>query len=159
MPRRLRPVGLDFLVTAPVRHVFVREVAAPPEAVFHALAVEVEQWPAWFGSITRARPTRGGAGRVVHLQGGFRMVETILAADASTRYVYRVDVTNAPGVRALVEEWHLTPTGTGTRVRWTFAVEPRGLMRFLFRHGRRGLGKSFDTAVGNLDRRLSDTKA
>ncbi|WP_030672796.1 SRPBCC family protein [Streptomyces sp. NRRL B-1347] len=159
MPRRLRPVGLEFLSSAPVRHVFTREVSAPPDAVFHALAVDVAQWPAWFTSITRARTTRGGAGRVVQLQGGFRMLETILAADAPTRYVYRVDVTNAPGVRALVEEWHLTPTGTGTRVRWTFAVEPRGLMRFLFRHGRRGLGKSFDTSVGNLDRRLSGTKA
>ncbi|MCI3934908.1 SRPBCC family protein [Streptomyces sp. AN091965] len=159
MPRRLRPVGLDFLVTAPVRHVFTGEVSAPPETVFQALAVDVAQWPAWFTSVTRARPTRDGAGRAVHLQGGFRLLETILAADAPTRYVYRVDVSNAPGVRALVEEWHLTPTATGTRVRWTFAVEPRGLMRFLFRHGRRGLGKTFDASVRNLDRRLSGTKA
>ncbi|MFF9897013.1 MULTISPECIES: SRPBCC family protein [Streptomyces] len=159
MPRQLRPVELEFLATAPVRHVFAREVAAPPETVFQALAVDVAQWPAWFTSVTRARPTRGGTGRVVHLQGGVRFEETILAAHAPERYAYRVDVTNAPGVRALAEEWHLEPAGSGTRVRWTFAIEPRRLARPLFRHGGRGLRRSFEAAVGNLDRRLSGTKA
>ncbi|MEI5100837.1 SRPBCC family protein [Streptomyces sp. PmtG] len=159
MRRQLRPVGLEFLVEAPVRHVFARDVAAPPEKVFEALAVDVEQWPAWFTAVTRAQLTPDGAGRAVRLRAGVRMLETILASDAPERYAYRVDRTNAPGVCALAEEWLLEPSGAGTRVQWTFAVEPKGLMRLFYRYGGRGLGKNFQDAVRNLDRRLSGTKA
>jgi hypothetical protein len=43
MARRLRPVGLDFVGTAPVRHIFEQEVAAPVAAVYRAL----EDVPGW----------------------------------------------------------------------------------------------------------------
>ncbi|MFD9904305.1 SRPBCC family protein [Streptomyces sp. NPDC059063] len=155
MRRRLRPVGLDFLTAAPLRHVFAREVAAPPEDVYRALAVDVEQWPAWFPSVTRARPTRGGEGREIRLQGGIRFEETILAAEAPERYVYRVDASNVPGLRALVEEWHLTPTATGTRVRWTFAVRAMGVPYLVVKFGRKGFDRSFQDAVAHLERRLT----
>lgn len=108
MARRLRPVGLDFIDDAPIRLVFATEAAAPPEAVYQALAEEVAGWPSWFKAVTLARPTHGGAGREVRLMGGVRLQETIMAADPEQRYAYRVDTTNAPGVRALLEEWRLT---------------------------------------------------
>lgn len=159
MTRRLRPVGLDFAETAPLRLVFAREVAAPPEAVFRALAEDVSGWSEWFSAVTRARPTGDGSGREVRLRGGTRFQETVLAARAPEVYAYRVDVTNAPGARALVEEWRLTPAGKGTRVQWTFAADGTASFRVVLRLGRAGLGRAFRDAVTALDRRLASTPA
>lgn len=159
MARRLRPVGLDFVESAPLRLVFAREVAAPPEAVHRALAAEVTEWPRWFTAVTLCRPTHGGAGREVRLKGGARFQETILAADEPTTYTYRVDETNAPGPRALVEEWRLTPAGTGTRVQWTFAADGPAPFRVALKVGRAGLGRAFQDAVRRLERRLTAARA
>ncbi|WP_455353930.1 SRPBCC family protein [Streptomyces sp. SYSU K217416] len=157
MARRLRPVGLDFVETAPLRLVFTAEVAASPEAVYRGLADEVEAWPRWFTSVTLARPLAGGAGREVRLKGGTRFLETIMAKDHAERYAYRVDETNAPGLHALLEEWRLTPAGSGTRIQWTFAAAGSAPLRISLRLGRAALGRAFRDAVGNLDRRLTAT--
>ncbi|MGX1882898.1 SRPBCC family protein [Streptomyces sp. NPDC055287] len=158
MARRLRPVELDFAETAPTRLVFAAEVAAPPEAVYRALAEDVTGWPAWFGAVTMCRPTADGAGREVRLRGGTRFQETILAREPGERYAYRVDVTNAPGIRALLEEWRLAPAaGPGTRVRWTFAAAGPAPLGLALRLGRPGLGRAFRGAVRSLDRRLAST--
>lgn len=154
MARRLRPEGLDFVGAAPVRLVFAREVAASPERVFEALARDVPGWAAWFWAVTSAQPLDGGTARDVRLRGGTRFRETVLAAEESTVYAYRVDVTNAPAVRALVEEWRLTPAGTGTRVQWTFAADGPAVFRAGLRLAGPGLGRSFRGAVTALDRRL-----
>ncbi|WP_327417938.1 SRPBCC family protein [Streptomyces sp. NBC_01233] len=159
MARRLRPVGLDFIDDAPIRLVFATEAAAPPEAVYQALAEEVAGWPSWFKAVTLARPTHGGAGREVRLMGGVRLQETIMAADPEQRYAYRVDTTNAPGVRALLEEWRLTPAGSGTHVRWTFAADGSAPFRLGLTAARPGLGHSFRTAVRTLDGRLTARRA
>ncbi|MEU1116980.1 MULTISPECIES: SRPBCC family protein [unclassified Streptomyces] len=152
MARRLEPVGLDFVDTAPLRLVFSREVGAPPDAIYRALADDVTGWPRWFTAVTLCRPTGGGTGREVRLKGGTRFRESILAADAPERYTYRVDETNAPGLRALVEEWRLSPAGTGTRVRWTFALDGPAPLRGALKLGRAGLGRAFRDAVTALDR-------
>jgi uncharacterized protein YndB with AHSA1/START domain len=159
MARRLRQVGPDFVETAPLRLVFARGVAAPPEAVFRALAEDVPGWSEWFSAVTLARPTHDGAGREVRLRGGTRFEETVLVAEAPEVYAYRVDVTNAPGARALVEEWRLTPDGTGTRVQWTFAADGSAPFRFALKLGRAGLGRAFRDAVTALDRRLASAHA
>ncbi|MFF3850212.1 SRPBCC family protein [Streptomyces sp. NPDC002328] len=155
MAHRLRPEGLDFLTTAPVRLVFAREVSAPPEQVFRALAEDVSGWAVWFPAVASARPVDGGAGRDVRLRGGTRFRETVLAAKDPEVYAYRVDVTNAPGARALVEEWLLAPAGTGTRVRWTFAADGTAAFRGVLRLARPGMGRTFRDAVTRLDRRLT----
>ncbi|MFD9304308.1 SRPBCC family protein [Streptomyces sp. NPDC060048] len=155
MARRLRPVGLDFIEDAPVRLAFTTRTTAAPETVYQALAEEVEGWPSWFRAVTLARPTHGGAGREVRLMGGVRFQETIMAAEPERRYAYRVDETNAPGMRALLEEWRLAPAGTGTQVRWTFAADGPAPLRFALAAARPGLGHSFRTAVRTLDRRLA----
>ncbi|MET9503350.1 SRPBCC family protein [Streptomyces sp. NPDC006622] len=155
MAHRLRPEGPGFLATAPVRLVFAEEVAAPPERVFHALAEDVAGWAAWFPAVTSARPVDGGAGRDVRLRGGTRFRETVLVARGPEVYAYRVDVTNVPGTRALVEEWRLAPAGTGTRVRWTFAVDGTAALRGALRLARPGMGRSFRGAVTRLDRRIA----
>lgn len=159
MARRLCPVGLDFIEDAPIRLVFAAEVRAAPEDVYQALAQDVEGWPRWFKAVRLARPTHGGAGREIKLRGGVRFEETIMAADPEQRYAYRVDTTNAPGVRALLEEWRLTPHGSGTRVRWTFAADGPAPFRLALTGARPALGQSFRQAVRTLDGRLAARRA
>ncbi|MEU9480322.1 SRPBCC family protein [Streptomyces sp. NPDC048191] len=151
MAQRLRPVGPEFVETAPVRLVFTRDMAAGPETVFRALAEDLEGWPEWFSAVASVRPTRGG--RQVRLRGGIRFEETVLAAKAPALYAYRVDVTNTPGARAWVEEWRLAPAGTGTRVRMTFALDGTAAFRQVCRLIRPGVGRAFRNAVAALDRR------
>lgn len=155
MAHRLRPEGLGFLTTAPVRLVFAEEVAAAPEQVFHALAEDVTGWAAWFPAVTSARVTEDGAGRDVRLRGGTRFRESVLLSEEPEVYAYRIDVTNAPGTRALVEEWRLAPAGSGTRVRWTFAADGTAAFRGALRLARPGMGRSFRGAVALLDRRIA----
>jgi hypothetical protein len=152
--RQLLPVGLEFVETAPVRLVFAREISAAPDAVFRALAEDVPGWAVWFAAVTRARPLDDGARREVRLTGGIRFVETVLAAKGPEVYAYRVDVTNAPGARALAEEWRLVPAGTGTRVRWTFAADGPAAFRLGTKLAGVGLGRAFRDAVTSLDRHL-----
>ncbi|MEU7059087.1 SRPBCC family protein [Streptomyces sp. NPDC046197] len=155
MARRLRPVGIDFVRAAPVRLIFAREISAAPQRVFHALAEDVPGWTRWFSAVTLARPTDGGAGREIRLRSGTRFEETVLAAQAPEVYAYRVDATNAPGARALAEEWRLTPAGTGTRVQWTFAADGTAPFRLVLSLARAGLGHAFRNAVTSLDRHLA----
>ncbi|MEV6180992.1 SRPBCC family protein [Streptomyces sp. NPDC052015] len=155
MAHGLRPEGLGFVEAAPVRLVFAREVSASPERVFHALADDVPGWAVWFPAVTAARPVDGGAGREIRLRGGTRFRETVLAAKEPEVYAYRVDVTNAPGARALVEEWRLAPAEAGTRVQWTFAADGTAAFRAMLRLARAGMGRTFRDAVTRLDRRLT----
>ncbi|NUR43638.1 MAG: SRPBCC family protein [Streptomyces sp.] len=154
MAHQLREVGLEFVETAPVRLVFAREMSAPPEKVFRALADDVPGWTEWFAAVTLAQPTGDGTTREIHLKGGGRFQETIIAAKEPEVYAYRVDVGNVPGVRALVEEWRLAPSGTGTHVRWTFATDGTAAYRFAVRLAAPGLGRAFRQATAALDRRL-----
>ncbi|MEU1163636.1 SRPBCC family protein [Streptomyces sp. NPDC005921] len=155
MPRQLRPVELEFVETAPVRLVFAQQMSAPPERVFHALNDDVPGWAEWFAAVTRAESVDDGAGRDIRLKGGGWFRETVIAAKAAEVYAYRVDRTNAPGAHAIAEEWRLVPSDSGTRVRWTFAVDGTAPFRFAVRVARAGLGRAFRGAVTELDRRLS----
>lgn len=154
MARKLRPVGLEFVETAPVRLSFTAVVGAAPDEVYGALADETEAWPTWFSAVTSARPT--AVGREVRLRGGVRFDETVVAAEPGVRYAYRIDATNAPGVRAMLEEWLLTPVvGGGTRVRWTMAVDGSAGVRAAMRLARPGVGSSFRGAAKRLGARLA----
>ncbi|MGY5081645.1 SRPBCC family protein [Streptomyces nigrescens] len=155
MARRLRPVELDFVESAPLRLVFTAEVSAPPKAVYAALADDVAGWSCWFTGVARSAPTQGGTGREVRLTGGTRFTETILAAEPDAHYAYRVDTTNAPGLRALLEDWRLAPANGGTRLRWTFAADGPAPFRFLLTLARPGLGRAFRESARALDRRLT----
>ncbi|MER0444214.1 SRPBCC family protein [Streptomyces sp. Edi4] len=157
MARRLRPMELTFATSAPVRLVFTAHVPAGPGAVHRALADEVAQTPLWFTSVVAARPLDGGAGREVRLRGGVFFRETILASDPGERYAYRIDETNVPGVSALVEDWRLTPAGSGTTVRWTMASDGPALFRLAMRAAAPGIGQSFRGAMRNLGRHLAST--
>lgn len=155
MPSRLRPTrpaGLDFCRSAPIRLVFTADLTTPPEAVHDALAQDTAGWTAWFDAVTAAVPT--ASGRDITLRGGIRFQETVLASDSPTRYAYRADATNAPGLHALVEEWALSPTPDhGTRLRWTFAADGSPVLRAALRLARPGVGLAFRRAARALDRR------
>ncbi|WP_433548825.1 SRPBCC family protein [Streptomyces sp. CA-294286] len=157
MVRRLSDVGLGFVESAPVRLVFAADVRVPPQDVYRALAQETAQWPRWFSAVTFAGPTTRG--REVHLRGGIRFMETVLAAEPSIRYAYRIDLTNAPGVTAMVEDWRIRPAGAATRVAWTMAVDGPAPLRVALRAARPGVGRSFRAAMRALDARLAATKA
>ncbi|WP_416969816.1 SRPBCC family protein [Streptomyces sp. 4F14] len=135
--------------------VFAQEVRAAPDAVFHALADDVPGWADWFRQVRLARPLGDGGEREIRLVGGTRFRETILAAKGPEVYAYRVDTVNAPGLRALVEEWRLIPAGGGTRVRWTFAADGPLVLRLALKAARPGMGWAFRDAVRALDRRLA----
>jgi hypothetical protein len=156
MAYRLRPVGLDFIDSAPVRLVFAQEMSATPDAVFHALNDDVPGWAEWFAAVSGARSLDDGTRRDIRLTGGGHFLETVIAAKEAEVYAYRVDVSNTPGARAMAEEWRLTPAGGGgTRVRWTFAVDGNAVFRGVVRLARPGLGRAFKGAVSALDRRLA----
>ncbi len=159
MARRLRPVEPGFAESAPVRLVFAREISAAPDAVFHALAEDTAGWSEWFGAVTRARSVQDGAAREIHLRGGARFLEAIVAREPAERYAYRVDETNVPGVRALVEEWRLTAAGGGTRIQWTISADGSALFKAVMRLAAPGLGREFRRAAGALDKRLAAADA
>ncbi|MFJ4923238.1 SRPBCC family protein [Streptomyces sp. NPDC088725] len=153
MSRQIRPVELAFVESAAVRLVFAAGMAAPPAAVYRALADETEAWPEWFTALATAVLTPDG--RHIRLRGGFLFWETVLAAEPGARYAYRADRTNVPGMRALAEEWRLEPTAGGTRVRWTFATDGTAAYRAFLRPARPVLDRAFRTAMRDLDRRLT----
>lgn len=156
MVRRLRSVELEFADTAPVRLEFAATLAASPETVYAALADDVEGWPRWFTAVREAVPTEGGAGRRVRLRGGTRFTETVLAADPSSRYAYRIDTVNAPGIAAMLEDWRLAEDGSGgTHVRWTMASAPAPLLRPVIRAARPMVGRAFREAMRNLGSQLA----
>ncbi|MFV0131142.1 SRPBCC family protein [Streptomyces sp. HMX112] len=151
MAHRLRPVRPDFVGTAPVRLVFATRLAAPPPAVYRALTERVAETPVWCRAVASARPIAGGAGREIRLRGGVVFQGRILVTDVDERHLYRVEETNAPGVRALLEEWRLGPDGSGTRVRWTLAADGTAPFRLTMRLARGRVGRAFRDAMRGLD--------
>ncbi|MCA1217326.1 SRPBCC family protein [Streptomyces sp. 8L] len=153
MVRRIHPVELDFVESAPVRLTFGAALGASPEVVYRELADRAEDWPDWFSGLVAV--ARTPEGRQVRLTGGGQFWETVLAARPTTHYAYRTDRTNAPGMSALIEDWRLVAAAPGTRVRWTVATDGAALYRALVRAARPALARNFRVSMRALDRRLS----
>ncbi len=128
MPRTLRAVDADFTATAQHRVTVTEVLPASPDAVFAALAEDPAGWGAWFPGFTDAGryvtpgPHGVGSQREVFARGS-RFLETILVWEPGRRWSFRVDEAGLPAVRALAEDFRLTPEGTGTRVEYTMAQE------------------------------------
>jgi hypothetical protein len=169
--RLLRAEELDFVARAPKRFVFSATVTAPPAAVFDALSADPMTWAAWFprmdGGSYEGEPPYGVGTRRQVAVGRTTYRETIMAWDAPHRWTYRVDETNAPIARALIEEWTITgdgggngngalgATGGSSRVTWTFAIDPTPLFRVTLPLAPFVMGRLFRKAMANLSSELA----
>ncbi|MGI5336569.1 SRPBCC family protein [Streptomyces sp. CA-181903] len=142
---------------APLRLTFVARTTAPPERVHHALVEDVTAWPRWFRAVRLARPLdgKGRRRREIRLVGGVWFHETVMAVDAPRRCAYRVDSTNVPFLRAVLADWRLVPSGGGTLVRWTLAMDAPPAVRWLVLLTRPVPARAFRGALRALDARLA----
>ena len=134
-------------------------VPARADDVFAALSADPTTWTEWFpglsdGGYEGPPPYGVGSKRFVSV-GRTTYRETIMAWDAPTRWTYRVDATNAPVARALLEEWTVDGRGDASIVRWTFAVDPSPLLRMTAALMPIVLGRLFRKAMANLSARLA----
>jgi len=150
----LRREDLGFIARAPTVHVAEAALAAPPAAVFAALA-EPRGWPRWFPNVRAARytsPPPHGIGTIREADvGGTDWVEEMIAWEPDARWAWTVLRASVPFARAQVESFELTAVPAGTRVRWTLALEPRLLARLGAPFLGRTMRRLFERAMRNLD--------
>ncbi|EST36619.1 SRPBCC family protein [Streptomyces roseochromogenus] len=157
MTYRLRSEDPGFLASAPFRQTCTAELHAPAGPVFDQIAAQPENWPHWFRPANDVRyegpPPHGvGTMRFFRLYRLIRAREQVTAWDPDERFAYQVHEVNMPGVRALMEQWTLTPlTGTRTGVRWTLAVDAGPFVHLLLRASRRHIDRLFQDATHRLE--------
>ncbi len=151
----LRNVWVDFVEQAPVRWVFEGVVRAPRKLVFEAVSGDAKGWAAWFPGVRDGGSEGLGPGsrRWVRV-GPMTYHETIVAYDEPWRWAFRVDETNAPLAKALVEQWTFIERGDATVASWTFAADPKPLMRLAAPVMRPYMQRVFNRAMRNLERRI-----
>jgi len=125
--------------------------------VFDAF-VDPGAWPAWFPNVQRAAytsPPPFGVGtiREAHV-GGTRWVEEMVAWDDGRRWAWTVLRASVPFAAAQVECFEFVDAGTGTRIRWTLALEPRLVARLGARFATGAIRRLLARATANLDARL-----
>jgi uncharacterized protein YndB with AHSA1/START domain len=149
----LRKEDLGFVARAPVVHVAEAVVAAPRAAVFAALA-DAAGWPAWFPNVRTAawtsRPPHGVGTTREATVGGSRWVEQMIAWDVDRRLAWTVTRATLPLAKALVESYEVDDAPGGTRLRWTFALEPRLLARLGAPFAGRTITRLLDRVAANL---------
>ena len=135
MPWDMRPVGTEFLDTAPYRFTAAETVDRPAEAVFAAIADDPAGWGDWFPGFSHGGrwltpPPHGPGSRRRVRMAGVAYDERILVWDRPHRWTFRVEQAGAPLAYALVEDYRVAAVGDGRcRVQWTFALDPRGALR------------------------------
>jgi deazaflavin-dependent oxidoreductase (nitroreductase family) len=149
----MRREDVTFLARAPVVRAFAASVAAPRGKVFAALA-DPSTWPRWFPGVRSARyasaPPHGvGTIREADVSGTL-WIEEMIAWDVDRRWAYTVASATVPVATAQVESFDFEDEGTGTRVRWTLALEPRLLMRVSGPLAPLVMGALFRRAMRNL---------
>jgi len=124
-------------------------VRADRSRVFAAVTADPKDWT-WFPGLKGGSYV--GDKRSVHV-GRYHFNETVLVRDEPDRFVYHVDETDSPYANALVEEWLLKDHPDGTRVRWTFCVDRRFVLRMP--GARAFLALTFRRAMRNLQAQLA----
>jgi len=124
---QLRSVEMAFLEEAPRIHVVESDIDLPRQVVWRAVA-DPTTWPHWFPSVRSAAylgeaPYGVGTTRISKV-GSFHFEETMLAWSEGRRWAYRIDRCTFPLAKAQLECTDLEDRGTGTRVRWTLAIQP-----------------------------------
>lgn len=126
MTHRLRVEDLSFVDRAPLRNEVAVEVRATPAEVWPALA-EASAWSEWFAAVHEAHVTSlppHGVGSTRHVEVAKLVVEErVLVCDEAARYGFVVLEMNKAGIDAMVELVTLTPTTSGTEVRYRQCLE------------------------------------
>jgi carbon monoxide dehydrogenase subunit G len=152
----LKPVGLDFLESAPRITVVECHVDLPRHQVWEAV-VDAPTWSEWWPGVRSASyagaPPYGVGTRRIADVGGWRMEETMLAWDPGRRWAYRIDRSTAPLARAQLESTELEDHGAGTTVRWTLAAHPGLLLRITGPFFQRTVQRMLERAMRNLEAR------
>jgi carbon monoxide dehydrogenase subunit G len=149
-----RPVGLDFIESAPLRFVNEVEINASPEEVFKVLA-DAESWPRFLKDAIKAEwtspePHGVGSTRTLILK-GMTAQEHFIAWEPGKRFTFFVPEITAPLARAICEDYRLEPAGRGkTRFTYVVACEPGLLLRLTGPFGRWLLGSMFRKVAHSL---------
>ena len=160
MEWKLETVGMDFFTSADYRCTCSATLAAPPQAIFEALTGDPAGWAAWNpgfskkGHWTTPAPHGTGSVREVSMS-GVRYTDTILVWEEPSRWAFYVGLAGAPLVRALAEEYQISPSGAGSMVQWTIAMKPRLALQALRPLTYEFLPRYFAKAMANLDRHLT----
>ncbi len=115
--------------TAPLVVPVTVELDASPAQVWAALGSD-EMW-SWFPPLDRlrwltARPLGEGAVRTIRVARLFTLEEHFYRWEEGRRATFHVVGVTRPVVNALAEDFLLEPTaGGGTRLTWTFALDPK----------------------------------
>ncbi len=130
-----RPVGLDFVETAPARYVVTEDVAAPRAAVWNAFA-DASTWSSWFPHVEwvryEGRMPPGVGTKRISMVAGCLHDETMVVWDEPTRWGYTINAATEPLAKAQIEitEFEDLPNG-GTHVRWILACDPLDGLKYL----------------------------
>ncbi|HYI81222.1 MAG TPA: SRPBCC family protein [Thermoleophilaceae bacterium] len=115
--------------TAPMVIPVTVELDASPAQVWDALGSD-QMW-SWFPPLDRlrwltGRPLQEGAVRTIRVARLFTLEEHFYRWEEGRRATFHVVGVTRPVLDALAEDFLLEPTaGGGTRLTWTFAVDPK----------------------------------
>jgi len=149
-----RPVGLDFIESAPLRFVYTVDIDASPEDVFKVLA-DVDAWPRFLEDARKAQwlspvPHGVGSARTLILK-GLTAQEHFIAWEPGKRFTFYIAEMTAPLARALCEDYRLEPAGRGkTRFTYIVACDPSLLLKLTGPVGRGLLGSMFRKVAYSL---------
>lgn len=125
---------LDFFERASACYAAEVRIRATPRRIFDVFE-NAHAWTVWAPPIqavhwTSPRPFGIGTTRTVHMPGGMVGVEEFIAWEPGRRMAFCFTSCSKPNVAAFAEDYHVEDLGDGTcRVRWTMALEPRGISR------------------------------
>ncbi|MBB3038060.1 SRPBCC family protein [Hoyosella altamirensis] len=129
----LEEVDMDFLAAAPYRYEFITELPAQIDDVWAGLAGDAPL--SWCKLVKDARYTTGrpfgpGTIRQLTLMPGLVTVEEkffLWDETPGKRYEHAFSVvkSSAPGLKRFGEATLLEATESGTRLTWTFGIEPQ----------------------------------
>jgi carbon monoxide dehydrogenase subunit G len=125
----VRAAGDAIFETAPLVIPTTIELDAPPAAVWEALASDA-MW-SWFPPLDRlrwltARPLGEGAVRTIRVARLFTLEEHFYRWEEGRRATFHVVGVTRPMLNALAEDFLVETTASGgTRLTWTFALDPK----------------------------------
>jgi hypothetical protein len=131
--RTLRPVGIEYLGTAPVRATLRRTIPASTAETFRSFE-DAASWPVWLDPVESVRwtsppPFGVGTTRDVRVRGG-TLSERFFAWEDGRRIAFHVTDASVPVFGAIAEDYELVPTGEAECVLvWRYGFECRGVFR------------------------------